>query len=53
VFLIFPAKKIREQKSEKAPFPFGDETYGDIAIREGHFEHPGSFSYETYWLLKT
>jgi hypothetical protein len=38
VFLIFSTqKKIREQKFSNAQFSFGDETYGDVTIREGAF----------------
>jgi hypothetical protein len=36
VFLNFSThKKIKEQKFEKTPFSIGNETYGDVMIREG------------------
>jgi hypothetical protein len=43
VSLIFPPKKIREQKFENALFSPGDEMCGDITSGKGHFEYPGSF----------
>jgi hypothetical protein len=47
-----PPKKIREQMFLKALFSFGDETYEDITIREGHFEYLGSFRDEKYGDIK-
>jgi hypothetical protein len=50
VFLVFLSvpdltphpkkKKFREQKLESELFSIGDETYGDVTVREGHYEHP-------------
>ncbi len=47
-----PSKNVNEQKFEKASFPIKDEICGGETIKEGRFEHLGSFKDETYGDVK-